>query len=83
MDHFPPFWLLMKIGAISLNYGGGVVNDHAAIVEKDLNSGFPLYGRAPATEDVTKIQEPLRTIFDKRRRAISVSSRDHRVAPGG
>ncbi len=48
-----------KLGATGFCYGGGVVNNLAVLMGKDLNAGVPFYGIAPATEDVPKIQAPL------------------------
>jgi carboxymethylenebutenolidase len=48
-----------KLGATGFCYGGGVVNSLAVKMGTDLNAGVPFYGRAPATEDVVKIQAPL------------------------
>ena len=48
-----------KLGATGFCYGGGVVNNLAVKMGKDLNAAVPFYGRAPATEDVVKIQAPL------------------------
>ncbi|MGD9368887.1 MAG: dienelactone hydrolase family protein [Desulfobacteraceae bacterium] len=48
-----------KLGATGFCYGGGVVNNLAVVMGKDLNAGVPFYGRAPATEDVAEIRAPL------------------------
>ena len=48
-----------KLGATGFCYGGWVVNTLAVRMGKDLNAGVPFYGRAPAIEDVAKIQAPL------------------------
>lgn len=47
------------LGATGFCYGGGVVNNLAVVMGKDLDAGVPFYGRAPATEDVAKIRAPL------------------------
>ena len=52
-------WSTGKLGATGFCYGGGVVNNLAVKMGKDLNAAVPFYGRAPATEDVAKIQAPL------------------------
>jgi len=52
-------WSTGKLGATGFCYGGGVVNNLAVKMGKDLNAAVPFYGRAPATEDVVKIQAPL------------------------
>jgi len=52
-------WSTGKLGATGFCYGGGVVNYLAVKMGKDLNAAVPFYGRAPATEDVVKIQAPL------------------------
>ena len=48
-----------RLGATGFCYGGGVVNNLAVVMGKDLNAGVPFYGRAPAAEDVAKIRAPL------------------------
>jgi carboxymethylenebutenolidase len=48
-----------KLGATGFCYGGGVVNNLAVRMGKELDAGVPFYGRAPATEDVAKIKAPL------------------------
>ena len=48
-----------KLGATGFCYGGGVVNNLAVKMGKDLKAGVPFYVRAPATEDVAKIKAPL------------------------
>jgi carboxymethylenebutenolidase len=52
-------WSTGKLGATGFCYGGGVVNNLAVKMGKDLYAAVPFYGRAPATEDVVKIQAPL------------------------
>jgi carboxymethylenebutenolidase len=47
-----------KIGAVGFCYGGGVCNG-LAVRLPDLAAAVPFYGRAPASEDVPKIQAPL------------------------
>ncbi|MCB1756585.1 MAG: dienelactone hydrolase family protein [Gammaproteobacteria bacterium] len=44
-----------KLGATGFCYGGGVVNQLAVSLGKDLDAGVPFYGRAPATGDVAAI----------------------------
>lgn len=48
-----------KLGATGFCYGGGVVNNLAVVMGKELNAGVPFYGRAPAPEDVAEIRAPL------------------------
>lgn len=48
-----------KLGATGFCYGGGVVNNLAVELGKDLNAGVPFYGRAAASKDVPRIQAPL------------------------
>jgi len=48
-----------KLGATGFCYGGGVVNNLAVVMGKDLNAAVPFYGMAPATEDVPRIMAPL------------------------
>ncbi|WP_221801746.1 dienelactone hydrolase family protein [Oceanobacter mangrovi] len=45
-----------KLGATGFCYGGGVVNQLAVDMGKDLDAGVPFYGRAPALEDVVSIE---------------------------
>src|SRR5947207_15941182 len=48
-----------KLGAIGFCFGGGIVNQLAVRLGKDLNAGAPFYGRQPSAEDTAKIQAPL------------------------
>ncbi len=48
-----------KLGATGFCYGGGVVNFLAVEMGADLNVGVPFYGRAPKSEDVSKISASL------------------------
>lgn len=48
-----------KLGATGFCYGGGVVNGLAVELGSDLDAGVPFYGRAPKTEDVSRIRAPL------------------------
>ncbi len=52
-------WSSGKLGATGFCYGGGVINNLAVKLGKDLNAGVPFYGRAAATEDVAEIQAAL------------------------
>jgi carboxymethylenebutenolidase len=76
-----------KLGATGFCYGGGVVNSLAVKMGTDLNAGVPFYGRAPATEDVVKIQAPLMIQYaeddprvnatrDEYRKALEESKKD-------
>lgn len=47
-----------RVGAVGFCFGGGVVNT-LAVRLPELGAGVPFYGRAPAAEDVPKIQAPL------------------------
>src|SRR5215213_9348007 len=48
-----------KLGAVGFCFGGGIVNQLAVILGKDLNAGVAFYGRQAAVEDVPKISAPL------------------------
>ena len=41
-----------KLGAIGFCFGGGIVNQLAVRLGKDLGAGAPFYGRQPGAEDV-------------------------------
>ncbi len=43
-----------KIGAIGFCFGGGIVNQLAVRLGKDLAAGAPFYGRQPGAEDVAE-----------------------------
>jgi carboxymethylenebutenolidase len=45
-----------KLGAVGFCYGGAVVNYLAVQLGPDLQAGVPFYGRAPKSEDVSKIK---------------------------
>ena len=48
-----------KLGAIGFCFGGGIVNQLAVRLGKDLSAGAPFYGRQPSAEDTAKIMAPL------------------------
>ncbi|HKY44699.1 MAG TPA: dienelactone hydrolase family protein [Pyrinomonadaceae bacterium] len=48
-----------KLGAVGFCFGGGMVNQLAVLLGKDLNAGVAFYGRQAAVEDVPKISAPL------------------------
>ena len=48
-----------KLGAVGFCFGGGMVNQLAVRLGKDLNAGVAFYGRQAAVEDVPKISAPL------------------------
>ena len=48
-----------KIGAIGFCFGGGIVNNLAVRLGKDLSAGAPFYGAQPNAEDTAKITAPL------------------------
>ena len=48
-----------KLGAVGFCFGGGIVNQLAVRLGKDLNAGVPFYGRQAGADDVPKIQAPL------------------------
>src|SRR4249920_3008007 len=52
-----------KLGAIGFCFGGGIVNQLAVRLGKDLNAGAPFYGRQPGAEDVPKIMAPIQAHY--------------------
>jgi len=48
-----------RIGAVGFCFGGGIVNQLAVRLGRDLAAGVPFYGRQPSAEDTAKIQAPL------------------------
>lgn len=48
-----------KLGAVGFCFGGGMVNQLAVRLGKDLNAGVPFYGSQAAVADVPKIMAPL------------------------
>jgi carboxymethylenebutenolidase len=48
-----------KMGAVGFCFGGGMVNQLAVRLGKDLNAGVAFYGRQAGVDDVPKIHAPL------------------------
>jgi carboxymethylenebutenolidase len=48
-----------KLGAVGFCFGGGMVNQLAVLLGKDLNAGVAYYGRQAGVADVPKITAPL------------------------
>ena len=48
-----------KLGAVGFCFGGGMVNQLAVRLGRDLNAGVAFYGRQAAIDDVPKISAPL------------------------
>lgn len=48
-----------KLGAVGFCFGGGMVNQLAVMLGKDLNAGVAFYGRQAGIADVPKIHAPL------------------------
>jgi carboxymethylenebutenolidase len=48
-----------KLGAVGFCFGGGMVNQLAVMLGKDLNAGVAFYGRQAGVADVPKIEAPL------------------------
>lgn len=48
-----------KLGAVGFCFGGGMVNQLAVRLGKDLNAGVAFYGRQAGADDVPKIAAPL------------------------
>lgn len=69
-----------KLGATGFCYGGGVVNKLAVVMAADLNAGVPFYGRAPKSEDVTKIQAPLLIQYAQDDPRVNATQEEYRKA---
>jgi carboxymethylenebutenolidase len=69
-----------KLGATGFCWGGGVVNNLAVKMGKDLDVGVPFYGQAPATEDVVKIQAALLIHYAENDPRINASRDEYRKA---
>jgi len=69
-----------KLGATGFCYGGGVVNNLAVKMGKGLNAAVPFYGRAPAIEDVVKIQAPLMIQYAENDPRVNASRDAYRQA---
>jgi carboxymethylenebutenolidase len=52
-----------KIGAIGFCFGGGIVNQLAVRLGKDLGAGAPFYGRQAGGDDVPKIMAPIQAHY--------------------
>ncbi len=48
-----------KLGAVGFCFGGGIVNQLAVRLGKELDAGVAFYGRQPGADDVPKISAPL------------------------
>ena len=48
-----------KLGTVGFCFGGGMVNQLAVLLGKDLNAGVAFYGRQAGVDDVPKISAPL------------------------
>src|SRR4029434_7529493 len=53
-----------KLGAVGFCFGGGMVNQLAVRLGKDLNAGVAFYGRQAGVADVPKIEAPLLFNYD-------------------
>jgi carboxymethylenebutenolidase len=69
-----------KMGATGFCWGGGVVNNLAVKMGKDLDAAVSFYGQAPATEDVGKIQAALMIHYAENDPRINASSEEYRKA---
>jgi len=69
-----------KLGATGFCWGGGVVNNLAVTMAKDLDAGVPFYGQAPATEDVAKIQAALMIHYAENDPRINALREEYRKA---
>ena len=52
-----------KIGAIGFCFGGGIVNQLAVRLGKDLGAGAPFYGRQAGADDVPKIEAAIQAHY--------------------
>lgn len=68
------------LGATGFCYGGGVVNNLAVRMGKDLNAGVPFYGSAAAAEDVPKIQAPLMIQYAENDPRVNATRDEYRKA---
>ena len=69
-----------KLGATGFCWGGGVVNNLAVKMGKDLDAGVPFYGIAPAIEDVARIQAALMIHYAENDPRINASREEYRKA---
>lgn len=69
-----------KLGATGFCYGGGVVNALAVELGGDLDAGVPFYGRAPRTEDVSRIKAPLLIHYAENDDRINAMRPDYEAA---
>jgi carboxymethylenebutenolidase len=69
-----------KLRATGFCYGGGVVNNLAVRMGKNLDAGVPFYGRASATEDVAKIQAPLMIQYAENDPRVNASREEYQRA---
>jgi len=69
-----------RLGATGFCYGGGVVNNLAVSMGKDLDAGVPFYGIAPAIEDVASIQAPLMIQYAENDPRVNASREGYRKA---
>jgi carboxymethylenebutenolidase len=69
-----------KLGATGFCWGGGVANNLAVKMGKDLDAGVPFYGQAPETEDVVKIQAALMIHYAENDPRINASREEYRKA---
>ena len=69
-----------KLGATGFCYGGGVVNNLAVRMGKDLDAGVPFYSRAPATENAAKIKASLMIQHAENDPRVNASRDEYRKA---
>ena len=69
-----------KLGATGFCWGGGVVNNLAVKMGKDLDAAAPFYGQAPTVEDVVKIQAALMIHYAEDDPRINASRDEYRKA---
>ncbi|MBT4287387.1 MAG: dienelactone hydrolase family protein [Deltaproteobacteria bacterium] len=69
-----------KLGVTGFCYGGGVVNNLAVSLGKDLAAGVPFYGRAPATKDVAMIHAALMMQYAENDPRVNATREEYRKA---
>ena len=60
-----------KLGAVGFCFGGGVVNQLAVRMGRDLAAGVPFYGAQPNTADSARIKAPINAQYGERDNRIT------------
>ena len=69
-----------KLGATGFCWGGGTTNFLAVEMGADLDAGVPFYGRAPNSEDVSRIRAPLLIHYAENDERINAMRADFEAA---